>query len=124
MLVSFNNTNYHLWRLRHEIQGIKPPSQRTHKQFDPEFYVANDIDYVRYFTATLYQFQFYKALCLKTGQYVPGDPAKPLHRCNFYGSKKAGDKLRETLKMGASRPWQKAMKKITGQMKMKTKTLR
>jgi Angiotensin-converting enzyme len=38
-----------------------------------------------------------------TGKYVPNDPKKPLHRCNFYGSREAGDKLREMLKLGASK---------------------
>ncbi len=41
--------------------------------------------YVRYFTAHIYEFQFYKVLCEVSGQYVPGDPSKPLNRCNFYG---------------------------------------
>ena len=47
-----------------------------------------------------------------------------LHRCNFYGSREAGDKLREMLQMGASRPWMEAMEKMTGQKKMSTKALR
>ena len=42
-------------------------------------------------------------LVFNLGEYIPGDPAKPLHRCNFYGSKVAGDKLKEMLKLGASR---------------------
>merc|ERR1719184_44994 len=123
---SLNNMNCHWWKLRNEIQGMKPPSQRSHEQFDAgsKFHVAGDVGYVRYFTAFIYEFQFYRALCLESGQYVPGDPEKPLHRCNFYGSKKAGDKLREMLKMGASRPWPEAMEKMTGQRKMSTKALR
>ncbi len=47
--------------------------------------MASDVTYVRYFTAHIYQFQFYRALCLASGQYDPKDPNKPLHRCNFYG---------------------------------------
>merc|ERR1711881_197208 len=54
---------------------------------------AGDVGYVRYFTAFIYEFQFYRALCLESGRYVPGDPKKPLHRCNFYGSREAGEKL-------------------------------
>jgi len=123
---SLENMNCHWWKLRNEIQGIKPPSRRNHEQFDAgsKFHVAGDVGYVRYFTAFIYEFQFYRALCLESGQYVPGDPKKPLHRCNFYGSKKAGDKLREMLKMGASRPWPEAMEKMTGQRKMSTQALR
>lgn len=56
--------------------------------FDPaaKYHIAANVNYIRYFTAHIYQFQFYKALCLEAGQYVPGDPSKPLHRCNFYGA--------------------------------------
>ena len=39
----------------------------------------------QYFTAHVYQFQFYRAMCLAADQYVDGDKDKPLHRCNFYG---------------------------------------
>jgi len=123
---SLENMNCHWWKLRTEIQGMKPPSQRSHEQFDAgsKYHVASGSGYIAYFTAYVYQFQFYRALCLESGQYVPGDPGKPLHKCNFYGSKKAGDKLREMLKMGSSRPWPEAMEKITGQRKMSTKALR
>merc|ERR1712203_1233858 len=57
-------------------------------------------------------------------RYVPGDPKKPLHRCNFYGSVEAGDKLKEMLVLGASRPWKEAMMKMTGQPEMSTKAIR
>ena len=123
---SLKNMNCHWWRLRHEIQGMKPPSPRSWHQFDAgsKYHVAANTGYVRYFTAYIYEFQFYRALCLESGQYIPGDPEKPLHRCNFYGSKKAGNKLKKMLKMGASRPWPEAMRKMTGQGKMSTSALR
>jgi hypothetical protein len=123
---SLENMNCHWWKLRNEIQGMMPPAMRSHEQFDAgaKYHVAGDVGYVRYFTAFIYEFQFYRALCLESGKYVPGDPKKPLHRCNFYGSREAGDKLREMLQMGASRPWMEAMEKMTGQKKMSTKALR
>ena len=43
------------------------------------------------------------------GQYVKGDPSKPLHQCNLYGSKEAGAKLGEMLKMGTSRHWKEVI---------------
>ena len=43
------------------------------------------------------------------GPLDPEDPLKPLHRCNFYGSKEAGNKLDSMLKLGASKPWKDAM---------------
>ena len=42
----------------------------------------------RYFVGFLHQFQFYKALC------ELADHEGPLHKCDFYDSKKAGSKLR------------------------------
>jgi len=123
---SLENMNCHWWKLRHEIQGMKPPAKRSYKHFDAgaKYHVAGDVGYVRYFTAFIYEFQFYRAMCLESGNYVPGDPKKPLHRCNFYGSVEAGNKMREMLQMGASRPWMEAMEKMTGQRKMSTKALR
>ena len=44
------NMNCHWWKLRSEIQGIAPPSQRNNQQFDPgaKRHVADDMNYVRY----------------------------------------------------------------------------
>ena len=69
------------------ISGVAPPNIRTEEDFDPgcKYHVAGNVGYVRYFTARIYEYQFYKALCEVSGHYVPGDPDKPLHRCNFYG---------------------------------------
>jgi len=39
----------------------------------------------------------------------------PLNRCSFFGSKAAGDKLEAMLALGQSRPWQEAMKAMTGE---------
>ena len=58
------------------------------------------------------------------GKYEPGNPKKPLHQCNFYGSVEAGNKMKEMLSLGSSRPWREAMEKMTGQRKMSTKAIR
>ena len=55
---------------------------------------------------------------------MKGDTSKPLHQCNLYGSKEAGAKLREMLKMGKSEPWKEAMKVMTGQPNMSTDAMR
>ena len=69
------------------ITGVSPPNLRDESLFDAgaKYHVAANVGYVRYFTAHIYEFQFYRALCLESGEYVPNDPAKPLHRCNFFG---------------------------------------
>jgi hypothetical protein len=43
------------------------------------------VDFIRYFTSNIYQFQFYRALCEEAGQYVKGEPSRPLHKCSLYG---------------------------------------
>lgn len=40
------------------------------------------------------QFQLYRGLCKVANQYDPKDPNKPLHKCDFYKSQEAGQKLR------------------------------
>ena len=59
-----------------------------------------------------------------SGKYVKGDSTKPLHQCNFYGSVEAGNKLKEMLVLGASRPWKEAMEVMTGEPKMDTDAIR
>ena len=48
-----------------------------------KYHVAADVPYVKYFTSYVYNFQFYKALCLTAGQYNPNDPKKPLCPCKL-----------------------------------------
>ncbi len=79
--------NCHWVKLRLDIQGVAPPTERSERDFDPgaKYHVAGGSGYIRYFNAHVYEFQFYRALCLVSGQYDPDDPERPLHRCNFYG---------------------------------------
>jgi peptidyl-dipeptidase A len=69
------------------------------------YHLANNIPVIQYFNALIYQFQFYRELCLVAKQYEPGNKDKPLYRCNLYGSKEAGKKLFEMLSLGCSKPW-------------------
>jgi peptidyl-dipeptidase A len=63
---------------------------------------------MRYFLARVLQFQFYRALCKEAGY------TGPLHRCSFYGSKAAGEKLNAMLTAGQSEPWPETLYKLTG----------
>ena len=62
----------------------------------------------RYFTRTIFQFQFLEGLC------NIADPGTPLHRCDISGSEEAGKALAEMLKLGSSLPWPDALEKLTG----------
>jgi peptidyl-dipeptidase A len=42
----------------------------------------------------------------------------PLYQCSIYGNKKAGEKLKQMLAMGASKPWPEALKAMTGEDRM------
>jgi len=99
------------WDLRLKYQGIKPPVERTEKDFDPgaKYHVPGNVPYTRYFLARILQFQFHRALCREAGF------TGPLHRCSIYGNKKAGEKLNKMLEMGASRPWPEALEAMTGE---------
>jgi len=102
------------WDLRLKYQGIAPPVARTEADFDPgaKYHVPGNVPYARYFLARIYQFQFYRALCKTAGAQGP------LHRCSFYGSKAAGDKLNAMLAMGQSKPWPDELEVLTGQKEM------
>ena len=99
------------WQLREKYQGVARPAPLSADGFDAgaKYHVAADTPYARYFIATMLQFQFHRALCREAG-YVG-----PLNRCSVYGNKKAGAKLQAMLAMGASKPWQEALKAISGE---------
>ncbi|MBV9624932.1 MAG: M2 family metallopeptidase [Acidobacteria bacterium] len=105
------NYNRAWWDLRLRYQGIAPPDARSESDFDPgaKYHVASNTPYARYFLAAIYQFQFYRALC-REARYQG-----PLNRCTFFGSTKAGAKLKHMLEMGQSRPWPDAMEALTGE---------
>ena len=102
------------WDLREKYQGVAPPVPRTEQEFDPgaKYHVPANTPYARYFLAAILQFQFHRALCREAGFNGP------LYQCSIYGNKKAGEKLKTMLAMGASEPWPAALKAMTGEDKM------
>ena len=102
------------WELKAKYQGVAPVTARDEAYFDPgaKYHVPANTPYTRYFLSHVLQFQFYKALCDASG--FKG----PLYECSFYGSKAAGEKYSAMLSKGASQPWQKTMKELTGGEKM------
>jgi peptidyl-dipeptidase A len=108
------------WELRRNYQGVAPASERGEEFFDPgaKYHVPANVPYTRYFLAHILQFQFHKALSDAAGC------TGPVHRCSIYGNKDAGRRLKEMLEMGASRPWQEALEKITGARQMDATAIR
>lgn len=107
--------NYHWEHLREKYQKIRSPTKRTEEHFDAgaKFHVAADRPYISYFIARTLQFQLYRALCRAAGQYEPGDPTKPFHKCDFGESKEAGRLFRAGLSLGNSKHWSKVLSVIT-----------
>ncbi|CAG9795376.1 unnamed protein product [Diatraea saccharalis] len=118
--------NCHWWRLREQYQGIKPPVLRSELDFDPgsKYHIPANIPYIRYFVSTILQFQIYRALCEKTGQYIPGDPSRPLHKCDFYRNPEAGKILTRIMERGSSAPWSKILQETIGEWRLNGEALR
>lgn len=106
--------NDHWWKLRAEYQGIGAPIERPADAFDPgaKFHIPANTPYLRYFLASILQFQMHEAMCAAAGH------EGPLHTCSVYGSKEAGDKMEAVLALGASKPWPDALEAITGTREM------
>ncbi|XP_077986220.1 angiotensin-converting enzyme 2-like [Glandiceps talaboti] len=104
------------WDLKHKVLGVVEPYPRTEKDLDPValYHVATDWSFLRYYTRTFIQFQFYEAMCAAKGW--EGD----LYKCDFYNSSDAGQLLGDMLKLGRSMPWPKAMMAIAGTTKMES----
>lgn len=102
------------WELREKYQGVKAPISRTENDFDPgaKYHVPGNVPYTRYFLAHILQFQFHKSLCEIAGS------KEAIHRCSVYNSKAAGERLNSMLEMGSSKPWQQALKTLTGKDEM------
>ena len=102
------------WELREKYQGVRAPAPRGEEFFDPgaKYHVPNNTPYMRYFLASVLQFQFHRALAKAAGC------GTPLHRCSIYGNTAAGERLKKALAMGASRPWPEVLEELTGQREM------
>lgn len=109
--VSKDQYNSSFWELRRAYQGVTPPVERTDADFDAgaKYHIPASTPYLRYFLAHIYQFQFHRALCKASGHQGP------LPTCSIFGKQEAGEKLRAMLALGASQPWQEAMKVLGGE---------
>ncbi|XP_061830525.1 angiotensin-converting enzyme 2 [Nerophis lumbriciformis] len=107
------------WQMKRELVGVVEPVPRDETYCDPPalFHVSGDYSFIRYFTRTIYQFQFHKALCQAAGQ--SGD----LSSCDITGSTVAGTKLKNMLMLGRAQSWTRALQNISGDTKMDAQPL-
>ncbi|XP_041788026.1 angiotensin-converting enzyme-like [Anopheles merus] len=124
--VNESEWNAHWWKLREKYQKVYAPVPRSEEDFDPgaKYHIPASSQYIAYFLAHILEFQFYRALCIEAGQYDPSQTSgQPLHKCDFYGSKAAGDKLRDGLSLGYSEDWEDALERLTGEREISGKAL-
>jgi peptidyl-dipeptidase A len=102
------------WDLRRRYQGVAAPIARSEEDFDPgaKYHVPGNTPYTRYFLSFVMQFQFHRALCDAAGFKAP------LLECSIDGNVEGGRRFRDWLALGASRPWQDALEKLTGTRQM------
>uniref|UniRef100_A0A3Q0R8E8 Angiotensin-converting enzyme n=1 Tax=Amphilophus citrinellus TaxID=61819 RepID=A0A3Q0R8E8_AMPCI len=107
------------WEMKRELVGVMEPVPRDETYCDPPalFHVSGDYSFIRYFTRTIYQFQFQKALCNAAGH--TGD----LSTCDITNSTEAGTKLRNMLELGRSKSWTRALQAISGDTRMDAQPL-
>ncbi|XP_004866157.1 angiotensin-converting enzyme 2 [Heterocephalus glaber] len=107
------------WEMKREIVGVVEPVPHDETYCDPAslFHVSNDYSFIRYYTRTIYQFQFQEALC-QAAKHVG-----PLHKCDISNSTEAGQKLLNMLRLGKSEPWTLALENVVGAKNMDVRPL-
>lgn len=97
------------WELRLQYQGIIPPLPRNSEHFDAgsKYHIISDQDYIKYFIATILQFQIFAELCSAANH------VGPLHACDFYRSREAGRILSDIMQKGATLTSSQLMKLLT-----------
>ncbi|XDV51495.1 hypothetical protein PO909_020360 [Leuciscus waleckii] len=107
------------WQMKRELVGVAEAVPRDESYCDPPalFHVSGDYSFIRYFTRTIYQFQFQEALCEAAGH------TGPLHKCDITNSTEAGNKLRHMLELGRSVSWTRALEDIAGTRRIDSQPL-
>uniref|UniRef100_A0AAY4C5X9 Angiotensin-converting enzyme n=1 Tax=Denticeps clupeoides TaxID=299321 RepID=A0AAY4C5X9_9TELE len=107
------------WEMKRKLVGVAEPLPRDESYCDPPalFHVSGDYSFIRYFTRTIYQFQFQETLCNAAGH------SGPLFKCDITNSTEAGQKLKAMLELGRSTSWTRALKEVSGETRMKSKPL-
>ncbi|CAB3239270.1 unnamed protein product [Arctia plantaginis] len=77
-----------------------------------------------YFVSTVLQFQIYRAVCERTGQFIRGDPSRPLHKCDIYRNPEAGRILKRIMERGSSAPWTQILQETIGEGSLNGEALR
>ncbi|XP_066955802.1 angiotensin-converting enzyme-like [Macrobrachium rosenbergii] len=116
--VDESNYNKAWWDLKKKYQGVKPPSARDEKYFDPgaKFHIPDNTPYIRYFIAVVAQFQVHRNLCKISGN------KSPFHNCTIARSKEAG-RLLCAMSRGSSMKWPEFLEELSGTRRLNAQPL-
>lgn len=114
------NDNCAFWDLVEKYIGAAAPFSRSASDFDApsKLLIGVDDEYSTQIVGTIIQFQLFKILCESSGQYVKGDPLKPLDMCDLYGEKEVFDRVRTLMKFGSSKTWREVLLEVTGEIEL------
>ncbi|XP_048002165.1 angiotensin-converting enzyme-like [Leguminivora glycinivorella] len=103
------NMNSRWWQMKLRYQGVVPPISRSEADFDPgsKYHIISDQEYIKYFLATILEFQIFEQLCNAAGH------SGHLHECDVYRSREAGRVLSELMQPGASKPTSDVIRAMT-----------
>ncbi|XP_045508385.1 angiotensin-converting enzyme-like isoform X2 [Colias croceus] len=103
------NMNARWWQMKLRYQGVTPPIPRTEADFDPgsKYHIISDQEYIKYFLATILEFQIFEQLCIASGHIGH------LHECDVYRSRDAGRLLSEIMQPGSSKPASEIIRSMT-----------
>jgi peptidyl-dipeptidase A len=98
------------WKMVGDYQGIAPPGERPETLCDPttKTHINDDAaQYYDYAIGTVIKFQLHDHIAREILRQDPRD-------CNYYGSAKVGQFLRDILSLGATRDWNAVLREATG----------
>ncbi len=99
------------WALAKQYQGIVPPTERGEEYCDAasKTHINDDAaQYYDYALSYVILFQLHDHIAKKI---LKQDP----RACNYYGNKEVGNFLRDIMRPGSSKDWQKVLKEKTGE---------
>jgi peptidyl-dipeptidase A len=99
------------WKIVDANQGLRAPSPRSADFNDAlaKYHMPNNVPYISYFMASVYQFQFYRAACRMSGW------KGPLHQCTIRGNTEVGKRLEAMMSLGRSQPASRTIAEFTGE---------
>ncbi|KAI8121090.1 Angiotensin-converting enzyme [Lucilia cuprina] len=98
------NDNCAYWRLTEDYTGAEPPVSRSNSDFDAPAKLLMEVDdqYTTQIYSIVLQYQLLEHFCSLTGEYVKGDPEKPLDMCDLTGYHVVGEKIYKAMSLGSS----------------------